>query len=77
MATVSQQVGADRVSRLLALDRPVVEARFVDAARAAALAKIGVATIGDLLRHYPFRYLDLSHVASLRDVVPGVEATVV
>jgi ATP-dependent DNA helicase RecG len=67
----------DRVTRLLALDRPVSQARFVDSARASALAKIGVATIGDLLRHYPFRYLDLSHVASLRDVVPGVEATVV
>ena len=77
MPGASQQRAPDRVSRLLAHDRPVVDARFVDAARASALGKMGVETIGDLLRHYPFRYLDLSHVASLRDVKPGVEATVI
>jgi len=68
---------AGRVERLLAHDLPVTEARYVDSARASALAKLGIETIGDLVRHYPFRYLDLSHVASLRDVKPGTEATVV
>ncbi len=34
-------------------------------------------TVGDLVRHYPFRYLDLTAVAALRDVKAGTEATVV
>ena len=67
----------DRVGRLLAHELPVLRARFVDAARAEALGRLGVETIGDLLRHYPARYLDLSHVASLRDVKAGTEATVI
>jgi ATP-dependent DNA helicase RecG len=75
--TPETNTGRDRVTALLAHDRPVAEARYVDAARAQALARMGVETIGDLVRHYPARYLDLSHVASLRDVKPGTEATVV
>jgi len=67
----------DRIAHLAAHDQPVVSARFVDAARAELLGKLGVDTAGDLLRHYPFRYLDLSSVHTLRDVRPGVEATVV
>ena len=66
-----------RCERLVAHDRPVADARFVDSARAAALDKLGVRTVGDLVRHYPFRYLDLTHVATLADVPTGVEATVV
>ena len=66
-----------RVDRLLAHDEPVLHSRFVDAARAEALSRLGVTTVGELLRHYPARYLDLSHVASLRDVKAGAEATVV
>ncbi len=74
---VSPPAGGDRASRLAALRRPVVEARFVDTARATALGKMGVETIGDLVRHYPFRYLDLTRTASLRDVKAGYDATVV
>ena len=68
---------SDRAANLAAHSRPVSEARFVDSARAAALGRLDVATIGDLLRHYPARYLDLSCVATLRDVKAGSEATVV
>ena len=67
----------DCVARLLAHERPVADARFVDSARAEALGRLSVGTVGDLVRHYPTRYLDLSHVASLRDVKAGTEATVV
>jgi ATP-dependent DNA helicase RecG len=67
----------DPVGALLAHARPVAQARFVDAARAEALARLGIGSIGDLVRHYPARYLDLTKVASLRDVRPGTEATVV
>ncbi len=68
---------ADRAERLAAHQLPVVRARFVDAARATALERLGVTSVGDLVRHYPARYLDLSNVASLRDVKAGAEATVV
>lgn len=36
----------------------VVEARFVDTARSTLLEKLSILTIGDLLWHAPFRYLD-------------------
>ena len=55
-----------RCVRLAAHDRPVSEARFVDTARGGALGKLGIETIGDLVRHYPFRYLDLTHVGIAR-----------
>jgi ATP-dependent DNA helicase RecG len=55
----------------------VLEARFVDTARASALGKLGIDTVGDLLHHYPFRYLDLTHIATLAEVVSGFDATVV
>jgi len=67
----------DRAHRLAAHRLPVTAARFVDAQRAASLEKLHVRTIGDLVRHYPFRYLDLSAVETLRDVKPGREVTVV
>lgn len=67
----------DRIERLAAHTLPAVSARFVDNTRAEALRRLGIETIGDLLYHAPFRYLDLTTTASLRDVRPGVEATVV
>jgi len=63
--------------RLEAHGQPVLTARFVDATRATALAKLGIQTVGDLLHHYPFRYLDLTHVDSLAGVRAGFDATVV
>lgn len=66
----------DPIQRLAVHDHPVASARFVDASRAELLTKLNIATVGDLVRHYPFRYLDLSSVHTLRDVRPGVEATV-
>ena len=68
---------ADRAERFAAHALPVVRARFVDTARATALERLGVERIGDLVRHYPARYLDLTNVATLRDVRAGTEATVV
>lgn len=67
----------DPIARVLAHDEPVSTSRFVDAERAALLAKLGIRTVGDLVRHYPARYIDLSSVATLGDVKVGAEATVV
>ena len=67
----------DRIARLSAHRLPVANARFVDGARAECLERLGISTIGDLVRHFPFRYLDLTRVESLVRVRPGDDATVV
>lgn len=67
----------DRAENAVRWSAPVREARFVDAARATALAKLDVLTVGDLLRHYPARYLDLSSVQKMSNLRPGTEVTVV
>ncbi|MBN1192468.1 MAG: ATP-dependent DNA helicase RecG [Coriobacteriia bacterium] len=56
---------------------PVTSVRLVDSRRAEALARLGISTVGDLVRHYPFRYLDLSATADLRTVPIGADATVI
>jgi len=56
--------------------RPVAELRYVDVRRAEALARIGIETIGDLVHHYPSRYLDLTTASAIRDVPLGADATV-
>ncbi|HET6352090.1 MAG TPA: ATP-dependent DNA helicase RecG [Coriobacteriia bacterium] len=66
-----------RASRLAAWAEPVASARYVDATRADALAKLDIATIGQLVMHVPFRYLDLTSTPTLAQARPGVEATVV
>lgn len=66
-----------RIDRLVAHERPVTAVRFVDAPRAEALAKLGVNTVSDLLRHYPHRWLDLREGAPLGRLPLGVEATAV
>lgn len=67
----------DRAERSAAFAEPVTSARFVDVPRAKLLAKLGISTIGDLVMHVPFRYLDLSDTATLAEVRIGTEATVV
>jgi ATP-dependent DNA helicase RecG len=77
---VSQQVGqdpSDRVSRLAAHDEPVTAVRYVDGPRADALARLGIANVGDLLRHYPNRWLDLRTTAPLARLPLGMDATAV
>lgn len=56
---------------------PVERVRNVDARRAEALERLGIRTVGDLIAHYPFRYLDLSALKPIREVPFGTEATVV
>ncbi|MDZ4178635.1 MAG: ATP-dependent DNA helicase RecG, partial [Coriobacteriia bacterium] len=65
-----------RVGRLAAHEEPVTSVPFVDGARADALARLGIRTVGELLAHYPFRYIDLTKVCRIRDVTPGVDVTV-
>src|SRR5690349_1630655 len=57
-------------------DIAVTELRGVNAARVAALAKIDVHTVLDLLTYYPRRYLDRTKEARVDELVPGEEAMV-
>ncbi len=65
-----------RVDQLAAWDRPVSSARYVEQGRAEVLERLGITTVGELLAHYPFRYMDLTATAPLRDVRSGAEVTV-
>jgi len=68
---------SERAQALARAAAPVGTVRLVDSRRADALSKLGVTTVGDLVRHYPFRYLDLASTADLRTVPVGGDATVV
>ena len=50
----------DRLAATLALDEPVSRVRLVSPGRAAALEKMGVRTVRDLVTHFPRRYIDMS-----------------
>jgi ATP-dependent DNA helicase RecG len=67
----------DRIVRLAAWDGPATSVRLVNETRAEALGKLGVHTVEDLLRHYPFRYLDLTATASMDRLRVGTDVTVV
>ena len=67
----------DRLSSTLSLDAPVTQVAGVSSGRVAALSALGITTVGDLLRHYPRRYLDMSAVQSIASAPLGENATVV
>ncbi|HEY3318262.1 MAG TPA: ATP-dependent DNA helicase RecG [Coriobacteriia bacterium] len=68
---------ADRIERLASWNAPVTSVRLVDETRAEALGKLGVNDVEQLLRHYPFRYLDLTATASMDKLRVGQDVTVV
>lgn len=59
-----------------ALEAPVTLLAGVGPERAAHLARLGIATVGDLLLHRPRRYEDRRQVVRIRDLVRGQPATV-
>ena len=67
----------DRVTHLAVWEQSVASARYVDEGRAEALGRLGIETVGDLLCHYPFRYIDLTSTSTLADVKLGTDVTVV
>ncbi len=60
----------------LKLDTPVTYVKGVGPRRAELLAKLGIATAGDLLLHVPRRYEDATTVLPIAQAVPGTDATV-
>jgi ATP-dependent DNA helicase RecG len=62
--------------QLEALRMPVQFVKGVGPKRAEQLAKLGIATVDDLLFHLPFRYEDRRDVRAITALRPGEEATV-
>ncbi|MDX2184496.1 MAG: ATP-dependent DNA helicase RecG [Gemmatimonadaceae bacterium] len=58
------------------LETEVTYLKGVGPVRAQALARLGVRTAGDLLRHIPHRYEDASTVAPISSLQPGMDVTV-
>lgn len=66
-----------RLGRTCGLADPAGRLRYVSGKRAAAVARLGIETVGDLLLHVPRRYLDFSRVTSIGFADVGSEVTVV
>ena len=67
----------NRCARLAAFDAPVTAVRYVDRPRAALLARLGIRTVEDLVRHYPLRWLDLRSTAPLGSLPLGIDVTAI
>lgn len=61
---------------MLTLDTPISAMGRIGKSAAAALARLGLRTAGDLLRHLPVRHDDLTRVVPIAELVPGEVATV-
>lgn len=59
------------------LTTPIQYLKGIGEKRAEKLNQAGIYTIGDLLQHYPRRYLDRSNITQIRNVRPNDTATVV
>ncbi|MHB0975895.1 MAG: ATP-dependent DNA helicase RecG [Candidatus Aquicultorales bacterium] len=58
------------------LHDPVSSVRFVGPKVAAGLSEMGIVTVGDLLNHYPHRYIDLGTMKRIADIRVGESVTV-
>ena len=66
----------DRLEATLTLDRPVSSVKQVSAARERVLSSRGIRTVRDLVCEYPFRYVDLSQVATVVGSTIGKACTI-
>ena len=73
--TDSQRGAIDRMKATLALDAPVTSVRMVSPKRAAALGKLGISTVRELLCNYPRRYIDMSQVSTISQARIGQACT--
>ena len=65
----------ERAARREGWDLPVGQVRFAER-HTKALERLGIRTVGDLLMHLPFRYVDMSHVVEIGQVREGQQVTV-
>ena len=64
-------------SNPVGLDSPVTELKRVNGKLADQLARLEIATVRDLLYHFPHRHVDYSKRAKISELWPGQELTVV
>ncbi|MGC9316441.1 MAG: ATP-dependent DNA helicase RecG [Armatimonadota bacterium] len=72
----SEPARPDEPAGSLSWEDPVTELSGVGPARAEALQRLGVRTVGDLLLHCPARYEDRRQVLTLRELTHGQTASV-
>ena len=60
----------------IVLGRPLADLEHVTASVARRLATFGLATVGDLIEHFPRRYEDFRDRKQIRDLKVGEEATI-
>ncbi|HEV2412700.1 MAG TPA: ATP-dependent DNA helicase RecG [Candidatus Saccharimonadales bacterium] len=53
------------------LDDPITVLKGVGPSLSQKLAILGIETVGDLIRHFPRRYNDFSHIIKIKDIKPG------
>lgn len=56
---------------ILQLDKPITTLKGVGEMLALKLARLGIFTVGDLIKHYPRRYDDFSQVLPIKSMRPG------
>ena len=61
----------------LTLDSDIANARYVSGKREEALRRLGIETLGDLLLHVPYRYLDFSVRYSVESAPIGCSCSIV
>ncbi len=66
-----------RYERALALDSDIANAHYVSGKREEALRRLGIKTLGDLLLHVPYRYLDFSARYSVESAPIGLTCSIV
>ncbi|MGH8008406.1 MAG: hypothetical protein ACREQ3_15530, partial [Candidatus Binatia bacterium] len=59
------------------LKKPVQFVKGVGPRKAEQLARLGIATVEDLLYHVPFRYQDRREIKKIRDLIVGEEKATV
>lgn len=55
------------------LNTSIKELKGIGEKKEKLFLKLGTETVGDLLRHYPFRYVDWTDVRAIKDCVPNEE----
>ncbi|MDO8885342.1 ATP-dependent DNA helicase RecG [Candidatus Oleimmundimicrobium sp.] len=67
----------DSIEKILLLDKPIETVKYVGTTTGKRFRRLGVETLGDLLFHFPHRYLDFTKIKKVSNVKVEEEVTVV
>lgn len=60
----------------MTVNSPIAEVVKITKPQIAALKKLGLNTVQDILLHFPYRYLDFSKTVNIREIIPGENITI-